>query len=381
MIPLLLLLLLASAPAASQAVGIFDPLNFLGIDDQEEPDLYRQIYRRYQGRLFATVYQVRPKANGRLLTLEWNPLSERWSPVNTYDLGDAVEAQGIAYKDQESEFFLPGSPYAIANIARQLYILDLYATPQFIAINVPPTPIRKIPLGGFALATALSPDGKTLYALRAAEGVLPIRLSLFDTATERITTTFNLTAGSLSQANQLALSPDGRTLYIAIENSLAPATSNILPFDTLTQKTGTPIPAPSAALPFRGVWVSPDNNLLYAATPTTVEIFDTATATPVSSIRLSTVNALVFAADSTKAYVAAESRRIYEIDVATSRLGRSVTFDSTLFSNLVLTPGGERLLGWDANSSTIRQILTRPMQALDPINPAINASGFLTVFH
>lgn len=358
-------------------------------EEESERSIFRNPYMALQRRLtvgekirwFVTFYRRDNKAIAIIFEIS----DGNWTPVRTRELAQAVEAQGIVEGKPELTSVLPPGfnsvRSAAVNYPSKLYILDVYADPQVIVIDeASTTPIKRIPVERGAWI-AMAPDQKSVYVLQPALPPTPIRITVIDTTTDRVTGTFNLTSSaSVSQINALAASPDGRRLYVAVSNMNTPENSVVLVVDVATQSVVATIRSTGTDVRSRyeGVWVSPDAGLVYAATQGSIVVIDALTSTVSTTIPLSGVQTLVFQADGTKAY-AANFTRIQEIDVATSQLRRFVNLGVVNLANLALDYGGSSVQGWDSMGRVLKRVNVLSMTALPDEKLGGNGAGWITI--
>jgi hyaluronoglucosaminidase len=146
-------------------------------------------------------------------------------------------------------------------------------TPISTATNTPGKPIyvRRPPS-----ALAITPDGKTLY-VGSQFAVSPI-----SAATNKVGRPIHIGGGVL----ETAITPDGKTLYVASDDEGSPGT--VTPVSTATNTAGKPIhvgaPVPIGGAPVE-IALTPDGRTLYGAALNKVVPISTATNTPGPPIR------------------------------------------------------------------------------------------------
>ncbi len=126
--------------------------------------------------------------------------------------------------------------------------------------------ITTVPVGSFPYATLLSPDGRRLYVSNWGDGTL----SAIDTASDTVVATItvglaNTTGPATSHPSALALSPDGRFLFVSLSNSDAiavVATATNKRVRTFSDRPSNGAPLSSSP---QGLTVSPDGRVLYVA--------------------------------------------------------------------------------------------------------------------
>jgi YVTN family beta-propeller protein len=210
-------------------------------------------------------------------------------------------------------------------------------------IKVPPQPA----------AFALTPDGKTLY-LADSRGITPV----------------NLIAGSAgksvnvgkSEASflQIAVTPDGKAVYVANYT-----TNSVIPIDTATNRAGQPIRVGSAP---DAIAITPDGKTAYVANGNahSVTPIDTATNTAGQPIQTGDwPGPLAITPDGKTVYVADNGAdTVTPISTATGAAGAPIKVQNTPFA-LAVMPDGKTVyaIGAIAHSDVI------------PISTATNTAG------
>ena len=186
------------------------------------------------------------------------------------------------------------------------------------------TPGRPILVGSRARAIAITPDGKTVYVL-GLDTVTPI-----STATNTPGTPIRL--GSTPNA-LIAITPDGKTVYVG-------ATGSVIPISTATGTPGTPIPI-GAGVPAEEIVFAPDGKTAYVANgegPTgRVVPISTATGTPGTPIRVGVGATIAITPDGKTLYAAAQNK-VVPISTATNTPGQPIRLPYGLPDGIVTTP-------------------------------------------
>jgi DNA-binding beta-propeller fold protein YncE len=262
------------------------------------------------------------------------------------------------------------------------YVLGLAAGPAEIipiatATNTPGKAIKVGMTDGGAYQMAITPDGKTLYVISwTREGVAPSYVIPIATATNTPGKPIKIQGAN---AGEIVMNPDGRTAY-AIGQSRTGTV--IVPITTATNTPGKPVRVGQAA---GALGITPDGQTLYLVQlgaygirsgPSGVIPFATATDTPGKLIRTGGfVYAIAVTPDSSTAYVSSEPATKPEPMGCTGQTGE-VTPISTATNVpgppirvgcgpyfLVITPDGKTV--WVANGE----------RTITPISTATNTPG------
>jgi outer membrane autotransporter protein len=198
-----------------------------------------------------------------------------------------------------------------------------FITPINTATNTAGTPID---VGLNPRGVVASPDGKTIYVANLivyslGEGtVTPI-----NTATNTPGTPIPVgPVGSGIQAFSLAITPDGKTLYVANPFGSASGTPSLIAINTAT-KVATPIPGVAASF---GLAVTPNGSTLYVANAfaDTVTVINTATNAVITTIPVSgTPNGVAVSPDGRTVYVTNfGTDTVTPINTATNKAGAPI---------------------------------------------------------
>jgi hypothetical protein len=148
--------------------------------------------------------------------------------TNTPHAPIAIQASGLA------------SVLAIAPGGRTAYVLTSRAvTPIDIARNQAEPAINLPESAGYAYDMALTPNGRSLYVL-TPRGVIPIR-----TASRTVLPRINVP--KLENFTELAITPDGRTVYVGISSirrrhgKSVLVAAGVVPISTATNTVGRPV--------------------------------------------------------------------------------------------------------------------------------------------
>lgn len=207
-------------------------------------------------------------------------------------------------------------------------------------LNIPAnTTAATIPAGPpqlliLAVQIIASPDGTRVYALYEESVGFPASVLMIDPITNTpITTIINVGVAPLG----LAITPDGKTLYIADQLHA------VIIVDTATNTITGSIPV-GTGFPNSAV-VTPDGKRLYVglAGASAVAVIDTTTNTVVGSpISIGTTPfRLAVTPDGTQLYVAGSTKTV-AISTATNTVTASIPFDGIDF-RLAITPDGSQV--------------------------------------
>jgi DNA-binding beta-propeller fold protein YncE len=125
--------------------------------------------------------------------------------------------------------------------------------------------------GASPWAVVVSPDGKSVYASNSADGtVSQYNVAANGTLTPKSPATVNVGSGSESQPNELAISPDGKNVYVVAGSDSAVAQFDVGAGGLLSPESPAEVTTGPATSP-EGIVVSPDGTNVY------VGDFDTGT--------------------------------------------------------------------------------------------------------
>jgi hypothetical protein len=192
----------------------------------------------------------------------------------------------------------PGTPVATTHLRPAAVI------PIKTATNTPGTPILLA-----AEDIAITPDGKTLY-VEGSDTITPI-----STATNTPGTPIRVSTSARNKAN-MAITPDGKTLYVA-------GSDTIIPISTATNTPGTPIRIKGG---LGQMAITPDGKTLYVEGSDTIIPISTATNTPGKPIPLAAED-IAITPDGKTLYAAAR-QGVVPISTATSTLGKPIRLPS-----------------------------------------------------
>ena len=240
----------------------------------------------------------------------------RWAAtVYLADTSNAIRTVNAATDTPGPVIPLPYTPrlFAASHCGRTLYVAaedDLvgpaafYVIPIDTATDTAGTPIP-VP---HVYEMAMAPDGRTLYTV-GGSGITPI-----DTATDTAGAT--IPAGKYPQG--IILSPSGQEAYVA-----DPIAGTITPVNLATGTPGTPITTGALTGTPPALAITPDGGTLYVGEDlpggSGIDAIDTATGTAAPPVRMAGnwFNALQFAPGSTTLWAALSNGFIDRFDTAT----------------------------------------------------------------
>lgn len=221
-------------------------------------------------------------------------------------------------------------------------------TSEIAAAEAVPTVTNTISLFNLGLFIAMSPDGRRVYVTGINDG-LPGTVTVVDTATDSIVARIPL-GGSVASTiigTGIVVSPDGSRLYTLVADS---AGGSLATIDTATNTiVGSPVHVLAHPIvgPASGVFaLSPDGRRIYVAgqaeVSPTVTVVDTASNAIVASIPLGMVSVPSLTVSPNNRYVyAGTDAGVFVIDTATN----SIVGDPipALATGYVFSPDGHRL--------------------------------------
>ena len=227
---------------------------------------------------------------------------------------------------------------------------------------------------------AISPDGKTLYVtslFSAQPGLL-----VLNTAFLTVKTTVPITT-----AVSVAVTPNGRFAYVPNFGAGNPYNPNVAVVDTSSNSVVATIPIGTTQLNPALIQISPDGSMawvaefaLYTTVQPVITVIQTSTNQVVGSIGLlgnASPGAMVFSPDGTRAYVTANSSTVQVVDVAKMKaVGSMQALGGP--GGLAVSPDGKTLLVPNSGSSQVAAITERGGWTL--ANIPVGAMDFGTQF-
>jgi hyaluronoglucosaminidase len=208
-------------------------------------------------------------------------------------------------------------------------------------------------------AMVMAPDGRTLYVVTCSGTVVPV-----STATGQQGTPIRTGDASAGwQGLGIAITPDGRTLFVAGKS--------LIPVSTVTGKPGAPIGVAGT-----NPVISPDGHTLYLATSarnrSAITPVDLATGASQRPVWLpSSVYDMTVSPDSRTLYVAGP-RGIVPVDTATSTAGTLLETRYKNVASMVITPDGRTLYAATWRNGTVLPISLHTGKAGTPVRVAMN---------
>lgn len=263
-----------------------------------------------------------------------------------------------------SDIISRGSPDARARVLRRLSVVAA-ALALTVAVAAPAAAdsVTTTITGAGGSTTgnnvAVSPDGSTVYAANgAASGI-----AVIDAATNTVTGTITTPAAPTS----VVVSPDGSRLYATI-GSL----NSVLVVDTATASTVTTVTVGNQPI---GIAISPDGSRVYAAnvnSPGSVSVINATTNTLISSIPVSSPRNLIVSPNGSRVYVgqySATNFNVAVIDTATNTVATTITGAASADTvvGFAFSPDGSRLYGVTRGNG-IRVIDTTSATVVGAIN-------------
>ncbi len=239
--------------------------------------------------------------------------------------------------------------------------------PISTATNTPGKPIR-VTSGRrpYVAGIEFSPGGKSAYVAAGSLGATPPTLLNpatvipINTATGTTGTPIRLSHG----ASDIAITPDGKTLYVNSGGGDGPG--YVTPINTATSTPGTSIRVSTGA---GTMAITPDGKTLYVAGPDTITPISTATGTPGRPIRVSTgVGTMAITPNGETLYAAADGPgggAVVPISTATNTPGKPIRVAA---HSIAITPDGKTL--YAAARQGVVPISTATGTPGKPIRPA-----------
>ena len=199
----------------------------------------------------------------------------------------------------------------------------------------------RIPQSGEEIA--VTRDGRTAWILTAPKSVLSV--TPIDLSTGTVGR--SIPVGTKESASNLAVSPDGRTVYVLsfVTTGLVTGAGSVTPIDVKTRTAGPPIPVgwqPAAIV------VTPDGRTVYVGNTGSVTPIDARTRTAGAPIPVIGAEDIALTPDGATAYVTgtlsdstgSTSGRVTPIDTATNKAGAPIAVGSAP-AGIAITPNGK----------------------------------------
>lgn len=241
--------------------------------------------------------------------------------------------------------------------------------PSVLVIDaVTNTPVTTITNVGVApLGEAISPDGKTLYVADQLHAVF-----LIDTTTNTITGSIPIATGF---PDSVAVTPDGKHVYVGLEVANA-----VTIIDTTTNTEVGPV-IPIGTGPFR-LAITPDGTQLYVAASTETVAINTASNTVTASIPFDGIDfRLAITPDGSQVYVSGlTGGDVGVIATATNTLTTTIPV-GTFPTGIAVTPDGADVYVAVRSNSTVSVIDTGTNTVVATGIPVASVPQDLTIFN
>ena len=216
------------------------------------------------------------------------------------------------------------------------------------------TVLNPIPVGSNPAAIALTPDGRTLYVVNQGSGTV----TAIDTVTNTVLSTINV-GSSEGLPAVIAVAPDGTTAYIGLAG-------RVVPIDTATNTALKPIPVPTS-YDF-SMAITPNSKTLYYVSSEAGMVIpiDTATNTALTPIRLLNPGGIVFTPNSQTAYITTGNETVTPINTATDTPRTPIAAQDD--GVIVMTPDGKTIYVADYDGGALTPINVASNTALAPIS-------------
>jgi YVTN family beta-propeller protein len=195
-------------------------------------------------------------------------------------------------------------------------------------------------------AIAVGADGKYVYVGKYGSN----DVAVVDTTTEKVVDTITLDS---PMPDSLIVSPDGTKLYVS--SGIWSRTLTVV--DTDTNEAITAVPLPSSVMA-----VSPDGKRLYVVADQSVAVIDTSdysTVATIPTVDASSIGPIAVSPDGARVYVAMrydfnQKNQVLVIDTATDALVDTIQVALSLDTFLVVSPDSSRLFLTVAGNGTSR---------------------------
>lgn len=285
------------------------------------------------------------------------PYYSKWFSNMTYAVtapqqGSVTVSEGGVFvytPTPEARLLAAGSSTALTDtftvtVSGRLPATALAATSLTVTVPIDPakpttaTVVATVEIGSRPTGVAISPDGRTVYVANQGDGTV----SVIDTVTNTLTATIGVGVSPQS----VAVSPDGSHAYVASGAWLPypPSHGTVSVIDTATNTVADTIDVdnPLQGLMLQGVAVSPDGRHLYVANGDSVAVIDSTTNTIVGTVIVERGRAgsVVASPDGGRVYVTNGSS-ILVIDTATDTVIDNIGPGAD--AGIALSPDGRHL--------------------------------------
>lgn len=231
-------------------------------------------------------------------------------------------------------------------------------TPINVATDTAGKPVK---VGRGPTAMAVTPDGKTLYVMNA-QSVTPISVAT-DTTRKPIKVS--------GRPEAMMITPDGKTLYVA------GFAGTVTPISVATSRAGQPIKISGMAHAFVSLAITPDSKTLYVAASKLVTPVSVAANRAGQPIKVARPDPKILMSPDGKTVYAIVADAVIPISTATSTAGRPITPDSSR-SQIVpldptITPNGKTIYAVGLPNNRITPIFVTTRRVGPPILPPCQA--------
>lgn len=248
---------------------------------------------------------------------------------------------------------------AVAPNAKQVYVAgnDGQNANTSIAVieTLHDTVIANLTLQGMPAGIVDSPGGTRTYVVSALGQAQEIVVYAIDTSTNAVVATIDTGMHGPGYPAAVAISPDGKKLYVPAGGSLAFPDGSVMVIDTATNSVISSITTPKGGL-FTSAAVSPNNAKLYtnvivpAGDQDLIAVYDPSTGGLTATIR-AVMNVGIFSPDSKHLYGVGLGG-VAVIDTDTNAATTAVA-NFPLAYDLAIAPDGRHLYFTDPNTSSV----------------------------
>jgi len=235
--------------------------------------------------------------------------------------------------------------------------------------------VAAVPAGGGPGKLVISPDGKSVYVATYLCGSVSCvaSVAVLDTGSNTLTSTIPVTKGVGANLSGIAVTPDGKRVYVAVSPG-----SDVAAIDTATNSIAETIATTNSGNV--DLSISPDGRHVYAAgwvkgldlNTNFVDVIDTQTNEQSAAINLGYDDVPVRIAvtpDGSQAFVTGDIGNIFVVDTVQKVLAGKVAVSSgNPLTGIAITPDGARMYVGCGNTNTIYVLSTSGSAVLDAIS-------------